>query len=78
MLAFNSTVHTKLYYPYIVKSKSYTIPYIVDSRSQFLLSLESHLWQLKTTLLAHLIVQNDRKSFKNLDFCNKLTYKVAI
>lgn len=74
MLAFNSTVHTKLYYPYIVNSKSHTTPYIVDSRSQFLLSLESHLWQLNTTLLAHLIVQNDGKSFKNLNFCNMLTY----
>lgn len=57
VLAFNSTVLTKLYYPYIV-----------DSKSQFLLSLESHLRQLKTTLLAHLIVQNDGKSFKNFDF----------
>lgn len=58
VLAFNSTVLPKLYYPYT----------IVNSKSQFLLSLESHLWQLKTTLLAHLIVQNDGKHFKNLDF----------
>lgn len=68
VLAFNSTVLTKLYYPYIVNSKCHTSPYIVDSKSQFLLSLESHLWQLKTTPLAHLIVQNDGKSFKNFDF----------
>lgn len=68
LLAFNSTVLTKLYYPYIVNSKSHTTPYIVDSKSPFLLSMESHLWQLKTTLLAHLIVQNDGKSFKNFDF----------
>lgn len=69
MLAFNLTVLSKLYYPYtIVNSKSHTTPYIVDSKSQFLLSLESQLWQLKTTLLAHLIIQNDGKGFKNFDF----------
>lgn len=68
VLAFNSTVLTKLHYPYIVNSKSHTTPYIVDSKSQFLLSMGSHLWQLKTTLLVHLIVQNDGKSFKNFDF----------